>query len=226
MSKQKKEVDGLQKQCGIGCGTGCHAEVHCGTTRCKHSSETKSESNFYLGVIDCTRWKVHYDVFSKRYVYTRVDMNHGGPVDYSRRAEFRLFTDRFSKTIKDTVVKSIQLVQEEFSCFMDKMSSWDPEVVMANLDFNTESNCFTFEDFRTIGTNRYPKECQWNEFYAGHYEFFVNRFEIQVLKTELTNVSLGILKDVSEAVRTAYDVPSKDEIEVVNEVICVEAELE
>ena len=195
----KKEVDGLKKnQCKCGSNCKCHE---------------KTEGNsYYMAVIDLTYHKVHYDVFNKRYVYSPADASGASRKTEAGRANtYRFYNETFSKSIKDAVVKALRECEKDdasYGCTCPECtpicSIFDPENLMNHIEFDPESGCFVFENFMTIGTHKYPKPCQWDQFFAGEYEFFVGRYEIQILKTELTNVTPGILKDVSEAVNHEF----------------------
>lgn len=202
----KKEIDNLKNQCKCGSNCGCHE---------------KSEGNgYYMAVIDLTFHKVHYDVFNKQYVYSPANED-GSPreTEAGRMNTIRFYNETFSRSIKDAVVKALrecQIDDPAYGCSSPETtplcSTFDPKNLMEHIEYNPETECFVFESFMTMGTRKYPKNCQWNKFFAGEYEFFVGRYEIQILKTELPIITDGILKDVSEAVNKEFG--TVDPIEV------------
>lgn len=193
----KKEVDGLKSNC-----------------KCKNNCQCKKENGngYYMAVIDLTFHKVHYDVFNKQYVYSPADAaGNLKKLGHSRSDTFRFYNETFSKSIKEAVVKALNEIKNDDYMyshweFPPECSAFDKDNIFDTLEFDPTTGCFLFENFMTIGTRKYPKECQWERFFAGEYEFFVGRYEIQILKTELAPVSEGIIKDVSEAIRKSYGI--------------------
>lgn len=63
------------------------------------------------------------------------------------------------------------------------------EYIKNNIKYNKEENCWVFDEYLTIGTERWPKDCQMEKFLAGEYTFNVIRHEIQVLTSEIADFS-------------------------------------
>jgi hypothetical protein len=180
------------------------------TCQCKKNEENE----YYLAIIDLTFQKVHYDVFNKRFVYA--DCNEDGELletPPSRANTYRFFNRTFSKSIADAALKAIMACKETNEENVEEMngkyplfSAFDPDNIMNHLEWDPEIECFVFEAFQTIGTRNYPKDCQWDKFFTGEYEFFVERYEIQILKTELTKISESVLKELSKGIQTRFHV--------------------
>lgn len=164
---------------------------------------------FYTAVDDITMYKTHFNPFDESFIYQRVDMETEEPKAHNTRAEIRVISNRFSKSIKDAVIR---ILKECRDC-ADDFKAFEPENIMDRIEFNTENGCFIFEEFVTLGTRQSPKDCQWERFFEGKYEFICIRHEIQILKTELANISDGILADISEEVCEVFHVDKKKKIE-------------
>ena len=163
--------DGLKK-------SGCKQKVcNCG---CKSNT-----GGFYTAVDDITMYKAHFNPFDESFIYQRIDMETEEPKAHNARAEVRVISDRFSKSIKDAVIRNLR----ESRDYAGDYKAFEPENIMNRLEFNTENGCFIFEEFVTLGTRQSPKDCQWEKFFEGKYEFICIRHEIQILKTELANIS-------------------------------------
>lgn len=174
-----------------------------------HCEGASNAGGYYTAVNDVTMYKVHFNPFENSIVYKRIDMETEEPKDHHARAEFRAISERFSKSIKDAVIRALK----ESRDFAYDRKAYEPENIMERLEYNVDNGCFIFEEFVTLGTRQSPKDCQWEKFFEGKYEFICVRNEIQILKTELANISDGILADVSEEACKAFHVGEMKMIE-------------
>jgi hypothetical protein len=157
----------------------CKCKENEGLCKCKHES---SRDKFYIGVDDVTQWRVHYDVYNKEVIFeedpTCADMNQNSEYHW------RLFGNKF---VNDPLLAVMNVYSE------DSRESNDPAFrrqFMENVRFCKENDCFYIDEFLTLGVELPPKQCQWDKFFAGEYEFICVRHEIQALETSVPKYNL------------------------------------
>lgn len=153
---------------------------------CKnHECACKNDNKFFIGVNDITYFKAHYDVFNKEVVLTENE-------DYREENDFndyhvRVFGNKF---VNDPMLAVLNAI-----AFNSKESN-DPEYrkwFMENVRYCKESKCFYIDEYLTLGVELPPKQCQWEMFFKGEYEFICVRNEIQVLETRIANFDLNTM---------------------------------
>ncbi len=60
--------------------------------------------------------------------------------------------------------------------------------VLANTTYDAAENCFKWDEYLTLGTEQWPKACQWEHFESGEYTFKVIRHEVQILTSEVPEI--------------------------------------
>jgi hypothetical protein len=63
--------------------------------------------------------------------------------------------------------------------------------VLSEIVFNEKEKCFKWDEYLTLGTEKWPKACQWEQFEKGEYTFYVDRHEVQILTTELAEFDIN-----------------------------------
>lgn len=163
----------------------------------KCESQMMDENKFYLGVNDITMYRARYDVFEKEVVLSE-DESYRSEGNYDPY-HYREFTSKF---VEDPMIAIINAIA------VDSRESNDPKFrkwVMENLRYSKDSECFYIDQYLTLGVELPPKECQWEKFFAGEYEFICIRHEIQILQTILPKIDL---KTLSKGI--GYDMPIKE----------------
>lgn len=171
-----------------------------------------SDGSYYLAINDVTIYLAHYDVFNKKIVYRREKPNYFEYADTTTewkktREDYRAFNPRFVRSIKEAFILAIREMTDNLTD-----EEIDMEKILNEVKFDVESNCFNWDEYLTLGTNKPPKECQWKMFYEGKYEFRCYKYEIQIVKTEIPIITSGILKDISNEYRKFFKIPGKKTI--------------
>lgn len=160
----------------------CKCKENKGLCQCKHEV---SHNEFYIGIDDITQWRVHYDVYNKEVIFeedpTCADVNPDAGYHW------RIFGNKF---VNDPLLAVMNVYSK------DSKESNDPEFrrwFMENVRFCKENDCFYIDEFLTLGVELPPKQCQWDKFFAGEYEFICVRHEIQALETFVPKYNLKTL---------------------------------
>ena len=135
-------------------------------------------NKFYMAVDDVKTYTAKFDVEKQKIIFTYINAEN---VQSEPKADIRILTDRFSKDIPTAILRVI--------CCNDYNYMRDEEnrkVISDFLRVDEQNNVYYFDEFFTLGTGKTPKTEHWDEFYAGNYEFFCNKHEIQVFETVQT----------------------------------------
>lgn len=77
---------------------------------------------------------------------------------------------------------------------LNSRDSNDPEMckhVISNVKYDEKENCFKWDEYLTLGTEKWPKACQWEHFESGEYTFKVVRHEVQILISEVPEIDVN-----------------------------------
>jgi hypothetical protein len=77
---------------------------------------------------------------------------------------------------------------------LNSRDSNDPEMckhVISNVKYDEKENCFKWDEYLTLGTEKWPKACQWEHFESGEYTFKVVRHEVQILVSEVPEIDVN-----------------------------------
>lgn len=154
-------------------------KCECGK-KCKRTSQDGQDNlndikNYYIGVDDLTFYKAHYDVFTKEVVLTPDE----------EQDTIREFGQKF---VDDPMIAMLNVFTTS------SKESNDPEVrefFGENLVYAPDHGCFFLDVYLTKGCELPPKECQWERFFKGEYEFILVRHELQALETNLPRIYLS-----------------------------------
>lgn len=62
--------------------------------------------------------------------------------------------------------------------------------VLTNIVYDEKEQCFKWDEYKTLGTEKWPKPCQWEQFEKGEYTFYVDRHEVQILTADIAKFDL------------------------------------
>lgn len=164
---EKKESDGLQQ---------------------KANTIGKRGRNFYFAVDDITFYRAHYDKFEENDILNLIE--EYGTVRPNHDYHFRDMNNRFDSNVHEALIRALlnaihnssgfNLETNQYSGMSEKEAL---KIACEEVYFNPETGCFIWDEYLTIGTEQRPKDCQFERYFNGDYEFILCRHEIQVLQT-------------------------------------------
>lgn len=140
----------------------------------------EEKKKFYFAIDDvkclCAKKVNGVIEFTENEEYWELDKN-----GYHYREVSRKFVDSPKKALLNILLPSSRDSNDPVKC----------KEVLSKVTFDEKENCFKWDEYLTLGTEKWPKACQWEHFETGEYTFNVLRHEVQILTSEVPELNVN-----------------------------------